>query len=269
MMRDHIMPLLATRRMITIKRDDIAAVLLAAEGKGLGPQMRLHLWNFIHKILDDALEAEKIATNPVKKNLKPKVPKKVRRFLKPADAFDFLEKIKADHVAPAIWIMMLTGLRIGEMQGLTWGDVDFERSEIWVKRQWAKKEKRFKSLKNNKWVRVPLLPELQSYLEAYKASDVRPETPIVQSIKGQDIISYDTVEDGLKRLCRLHNIAPLAPHECRHTCSEIWIERGANITDIMRLLNHSSEASTKPYIHRTEERLSAVAKTGRPLRLVK
>lgn len=268
MLRDHILPILARKKLISIKRDDIAEVLTLAEQNKLGPQMRIHLWALMHKIFEDAIEDDRVAANPVRKNLRAKVPPKPRKFLKPSEAFEFLEKIRGDYIAPAIWIMTLSGLRIGEMQGLTWGDIDFERGEIHIKRQWNRKEKRFTEVKNDKPIRVPMLPELRLFLAERKSAQARPDQPVISSQRSHGIVHYDTIEDGLKRLCKAHEVQKLTPHECRHTCTEIWVERGANITDVMRLLNHSSEQSTRPYIHKTEERLSQIAQQGRPLRLV-
>ena len=54
-------------------------------------------------------------------------------------------------------------------------------------------------------------------------------------------------------------IPKVSPHELRHTCTEIWIQMGASIEDIRRLLNHKSAETTQRYIHRTDDRLMTLA----------
>jgi integrase len=224
--------------------------------------MRIHLWNLLHKLFQDAIEElEIIDVNPVRKSLRPDVPKVERRFLKPAEAFRFLDFVRDDHIGPAIWIMTLTALRIGETQALNWGDVDFDSGWIFIRRQWSAKEKKIKEVKNKKSLRVPMLPELSAYLKGKKPVGA-PDMAYVAPNRQGGMIYYKTVEHGLRRLCKAFKIDYLSPHECRHTCTEIWYERGATKEDIRRLLNHSSDASTTPYIHRTDERLERLAGFG-------
>ena len=61
------------------------------------------------------------------------------------------------------------------------------------------------------------------------------------------------------RLCEEAQIPKVSPHELRHTCTEIWIQMGASIEDIRRLLSHKSAETTQRYIHRTDDRLLSLA----------
>jgi integrase len=51
----------------------------------------------------------------------------------------------------------------------------------------------------------------------------------------------------------------VTPHELRHSATELWVEEGATEEDIVRLLNHSSAASVRRYLHRSPERLKKIA----------
>jgi len=274
MYRDHVPKWFKEKPLIEIDRSDVSRVLLFCKEKGLGNQTRIHVWSLLHKMFEDAVEElEILDSNPVRKSLRPENPVVVRDFLKPKDAIKFLHFVRDDYVGPAIWIMTYCGLRISEVQGLEWKSVDLEKSELFIGRQWSRKEKRFKPPKGKKTLHVPMPCALVNYLSVKKPIDAKPDDLVMRNQKDGGVVHYDTIEDGLKRLCKAGGFPALSPHELRHTCSELWIEDGATEQDIKRLFNHSSETSVKPYIHRTEERLTRVSrKVGpsvQPLRLVK
>lgn len=268
--RDHINPILGKTLIVEVSRSDIAAVLLKAEEKGLGPQTRIHIWNLLHKMFDDAVEElDALDASPVRKSLRPEAPKVSRAFLEPHTARQFLAHAANDYIGPAVWLMTLAGLRIGEAQGLRWEDVDLENRQMLICRQWNRKVMAFGPPKNGKPIRVPILPELAEYLFAVRPKDWKPEDLVMKGKRRGGVVHYDTIHAGLVRLAKAAEIKRVTPHELRHTCTEMWIsERGATIEDIRRLLNHSSEASTKPYIHRTDDRLKRIAESKPVLKLV-
>ncbi len=61
-------------------------------------------------------------------------------------------------------------------------------------------------------------------------------------------------------MCDEANVKRVSPHGLRHSCTEIWIRKGATLEDIRRLLGHKSVETTRRYIHRTDERLIELAK---------
>lgn len=260
MMRDYIMPTLRVQKLVEIDRSDIAKILKKAADKGLGDQMRIHIFNLLHKMFVDAIEYfEILDSSPVRLSLKPAKPKVIRSFMKPEEARRFLAYVADDYIGPAIWIMMLCGLRIGELQGLQWKNVDLSAGVLFIARQWKSKVKAWGLPKNKEPIRVPMPPDLVDYLSSKKPLDVDPESVVMKSQKDGGRVHYDTIEDGIKRLCAAGNFTVLTPHELRHTCSELWIESGATKEDIRRLFNHRSEASTDPYIHKTNERLERIS----------
>lgn len=260
MMRDHIMPHLGKLTMAEIDKPHIRSVLKEGKKKGLGQQMLIHLFSLMHQIFFAAIEEHEILyANPVRLNMKPEKPTVVRDFMKPAEAVRFLMHVKDDAVAGvAIWIMVLCGLRIGEVQGLQWKNVDLESGILFIARQWNRKERRFKFPKNGEPARIPMPPDLVEYLKGKKPDDVFPNDLVVCNQK-RELVHYDTLYDALKRLCLSGGFISLTPHELRHTCSELWIENGATKEDLRRLFNQKSDTAIEAYIHRTHERLERLS----------
>lgn len=265
MNRDHILPHLKNLILAKIEPNHIREVLKAARAKGLGQQMQLHIFALMHQVFAAAIEQHEILySNPVRKNMKPDRPTVVRDFMKPAQAVRFLEYVRDDEIAGvAIWIMVLCGLRIGEVQGLQWKNVDLDSGLLFICRQWQRKEKQFKEHpKNKEPTRVPMPPDLVTFLRSNKPKDAFPNDLVVCNRK-RELVHYDTIYDALARLCNKGGFPVLTPHELRHTCSELWVENGATKEDIRRLFNQKSESAIQTYIHKTHERLERISSAVR------
>jgi site-specific recombinase XerD len=74
-----------------------------------------------------------------------------------------------------------------------------------------------------------------------------------------EMLSYHSFYSGLKRLCKEAEVTSVTPHELRHSCTELYVEWGASLEDLRRLLNHKSSSVTATYIHQTDERLQNIA----------
>ena len=94
----------------------------------------------------DGLLAVNVAED-VDPNLKPKQPKlskktKDERHVTSREADELAEKIlseEPDGLRVAVWLARTTGMRRGEILGLTWADVDFEGETIYVRRALGRK----------------------------------------------------------------------------------------------------------------------------------
>ena len=83
------------------------------------------------KILDAASREDRIATNPGRGVALPRLPDAEARFLTSA------ELLALEHAMPERWALLVpfvadVGLRIGEVAGLRWHDVDTFRGQVTV-----------------------------------------------------------------------------------------------------------------------------------------
>ncbi|MBT3586698.1 MAG: site-specific integrase [Halobacteriovoraceae bacterium] len=98
----------------------------------------------------------------------------IKRFLNAAKAFD--------HLWYPIWAMaVMTGLRSGELQGLTWDQIDLEKDLIIVDRSFDSNTKTIGPTKGRYWRTVPinsglkrLIIELKANLEIFNSGFVLP-----------------------------------------------------------------------------------------------
>ena len=213
----------------------------------------------LHKLFFDAVDHfEFIHKNPVKKKFKPTIPQKERSFLEPDEVWRLLFACDQHFVGAAIWVMALTGLRVGEALALQWGSVDLIRKQIVIKAAWNKKIREMQPYpKGRKWGRVPM-PEPLIELLANDSRKSLPHEFVCRSVEG-GFLHYESVRKHLKLLCQRANVPVITPHELRHSATELYFSQSANLEDVRRLLNHQSLTAIAPYIHRTDHRLQGIA----------
>ena len=126
---------------------------------------RLVMW----MMFDSAVENEIILKNPVTKTVKCKSGRKSKpkRVLTREEQKLFLETIKGTSNYNQYAFLLQTGLRTGEMVGLKWSDIDFEKRTMCVKRtmEYRDGEWRTNDPKSKNGIRdIPLTQEAVSIL---------------------------------------------------------------------------------------------------------
>lgn len=168
-------------------------------------------------------------------------------------------------------VHFFTGMRPGEVRGLKWKDIDFEKRVIKVKRAVTSKVKLGHSisdgLKTEKSKRRFAIPDfLNKEFEIWKNMTPFPgdNDYVFHSLKpltGFYPVSANTVKRRLDKYCEMIGIKQLDPHECRHSISTDLYESGkVSIDEISRLLGHSSTQTTeRVYIHSVESKRRKIA----------
>lgn len=256
--RNEISPVIGGIRLRDIQPKHVAKVFETARERGRADTSQALLFAIMNGMFNSLRETHGVMHNPVLKKFKPKLEQRLRGFLTPAESVKVLRAVETDEYGPAMWIMLFTGLRIGEMCGLQWKDINFNARCITVRHQWLANEREFGPLKNKKQRIVPLGLDLARFLERRRPNPYDGEKYVATGYSGGHM-RYETLAEEIRHMCRKAGVRRVTPHELRHSCSELWIEHGASVEDIRRLLDHSNPTTTMKYIHRTEERLSRLA----------
>lgn len=182
-----------------------------------------------------------------------------------------------------IAILFCTGIRIGELVGLTWDDVDFEQKFIAVRKQpvyVSKHGQIFAPPKSNSGIRKivvgdSLLEVLKEWQTFQKNSEVKhgdtyayvyrsPDNVMLWQSKGVGILNVPRVElictqeDGRplnrRSLMRLLKDNGVNAHSFRHTQATILAENGAHPKGLAARLGHSKINITHDlYVHATQK----------------
>lgn len=151
-----------------------------------------------------------------------------------------------------ILLCLFTGLRVGELCGLTWGDIDFENGTLSVKRTVQRINKRGsseviigspKSITSIRTVPIPafLLDLLSQQKKDSKlfllSGTAKPEEPRTMQYRFKAVL----------KACQLRNV-PF--HLLRHTYATVCIANGFDPKTLSELLGHADASITlNRYVH--------------------
>lgn len=187
-----------------------------------------------------------IYKNPVK-NMKYNKNKEeiTKRALTDAECKKLLEDFKTTRYYVLILIALKCGLRLGEILGLTWSDIDEVNHVVKVTKQWKQlKDGTYGSgtLKSkNSYREVPISPKTLELLNA--STNVRNFNGRILNFKNTDSISI-----CLNRLFKLggYNITI---HELRHTYATTLIGNGVPFKTAAQFLGHTVQQTMATYSH--------------------
>jgi len=176
-----------------------------------------------------------------------------------------LEQLMQDKMDPAklgILLCLYTGLRIGEICALRWGDIDFANQAIHVRHTvqrlqtadpLAEKKTTLvigppKSKCSLRSIPVPLY--MTELLRAYRSS---PDAYVLTGITGK-LMEPRTCQYRFERYTVAAGITGANFHVLRHTFATRFIERGGDPKTLSELLGHASvEITLNKYVHPSME----------------
>lgn len=127
------------------------------------------------------------------------------------------------------------GLRVSELTGLRWADVDLQERWIVVLG------------KGDKERRVPFGGCAQRALERLGAQR-DPAEPYVFSGRGGKALTVRTVHRIVTTLAGRAGLKGVTPHVLRHSCATHLVERGASLKFVQEFLGHESLSTTQIYL---------------------
>ena len=135
---------------------------------------------------------------------------------------------------------IFTGMRSGEIRGLQWGDIDWNSSEVHVRRSW--KEGAFHQPKTQASLRRIDLPEfLMTELREWRLACPKGEYDLVfPNLSGNPTGSTNLLRRGFYPALRKAGIRKIRFHDLRHTAATLMLKQGIHIKVVQERLGHSN-----------------------------
>jgi len=235
--RLHIKPYFGEKKLDSIKPSDIALWQNDLLSK-VSPRRIHNIRAVFNGIIMDAMRDEIISKNPIALIKRPRADKvKINPFS--------LEDIKLilanakDDLKPFCALGFFTGMRSGEMIGLKWEDIDFQKKEIYIQRA-IKMGVTSKPKTEGSIRRIDILDPLFPYLkEQYKITGSRSSFVFLNQ-EGNNYydIKRIRIPKWTKLLKELHlDYRPI--YHMRHTFATMMIENGEDILWVAHMLGHT------------------------------
>ena len=145
-----------------------------------------------------------------------------------------------------------SGLRVGELCGLTVGSIDLARGAATV---WGKgaKERRVP-------LGEPAVAALRRWLRIrHEAAPADAGEVLFVNERGRPLTPRD-----VRRVVDRRSPVPTHPHALRHSFATHLLDSGADLRAVQELLGHADVATTQRYTHVSRERLSAAYREAHP-----
>ena len=173
LMRVHIIPTLGEIKLIELKTSVIQRLYNQKLVEGLSPKTIKNIHGCLHKALDIAVKIDYLHKNPSSACILPRVMKPEIHPLDTPELTKLMEVIPGEEYEALITAAIFTGMRSGELLGLTWDCVDFENGLIRVVKQLIQPRKkgevfRFGTLKNEKPRTLSPAPFVMQMLKDHK-----------------------------------------------------------------------------------------------------
>ena len=228
----------------------------------------------LHKALQQAVLLNYIRYNPTTACVLPKIVKKEIHPLTDQQTAQLLNLLKGGKYEIPLTVDLFTGLREGELLGLMWDCVDFDKGTILVNKQLHRSQKKgegyyFAPPKNNKSRTIRPAPYVMTLLRQQKlvqtqmrlaAGPAWQESGLVFTNEFGRYISLRAVFDCFKRTVRKVGLPNLRIHDLRHTYAVNSIRAGDDIKIVQSNLGHATAAFTLDvYGHFTDDMRSVSA----------
>jgi integrase len=154
-------------------------------------------------------------------------------------------------------VAVFTGLRIGELLGLRWEDVDLQERTLHVRRQWTRAGE-YGPTKSAAGVRrVPLSDDLTKYLATLKLRSLfsADDNAVFTSKIGRPLGHRNATRRGFEPAAKLAEINGVSFHSLRAAFASRMIARGIEPVALAKLMGHEDARITLArYAHLYDQR---------------
>ncbi len=198
-------------------------------------------------------------TNPATLVPKYKIDKGVGIPMTSEDAVKLL-KYSNEPFRTIFFAMLCTGLRVGEVTGIMWKDVDFKNDLISIERNVFHAPKGKYGMKDKCWIfgtpkskestrKVFMIPALKTALLRHSEQSQGNELGLVFCTKTGKPYDRSTLRQKLLSVLEAASLKHVRLHDFRHSNATWLLANGANLAGVSKHLGHSGVGITGDFYH--------------------
>lgn len=270
----HIKPFIGSAKLTDLNLIRVERYYADLLEHGRGPRLVRHTHSVLHRAFERAVRYDLVAKNPTHGATLPRYAPPEMKVLDEAQVNQFLMAARESPYQALYHLAIVTGMRMGEIYGLTWDDLHWHTGELHVRRQaldvkgggWC-----FGELKTRYGTRIVKLGE--STLNVLRAHQERQQMQIAfagdqwtdnnlifPSAVGTPLNKSNMRKD-FNRVLERAQIPHIRFHDLRHTAASLMMNHKVPILVASRRLGHSKPSVTLDiYSHLYQESQNDVAK---------
>jgi integrase/recombinase XerC len=243
--------------LLALHAEQLRAFVAAEHRRGLSPKSLQRRLSACRSFYTWLLRHGRIAASPAAGLRAPKAPRKLPQVL---DADEAVRLVEVPTDAPLglrdralLELFYSSGLRLSELCGLCWRDLDLADGFVTVMG------------KGNKQRKVPVGSHARNALEAWRADQHATRDAYVFPGRGGGPISQRAVQIRLKQLAQRQGLFKhVHPHMLRHSFASHILESSGDLRGVQELLGHADIATTQIYTHLDFQHLAKVYDAAHP-----
>ena len=245
------------------------------------PNTVIHYHAIIHSALKYAVKTDMLVQNVADKVDRPKENSFQPVFLSAEEMQKMFEALRGTKLELPVLVAAFYGFRRGEVLGLKWDAIDFERGTISVIRtvttitlDGKQTEIEQQSAKTKSSLRtLPLVDPIAERLKAVKEQQEYNQK-ICGNCYNQEYLGYvfvdamgtqiqpDSVTTGFPQLLKENGLRRIRFHDLRHSCASLLLKEGVPMKQIQEWLGHSDISTTANiYAHLDSQSKNLSART--------
>lgn len=228
--------------------------------RGLSAKTVKNIHGVFHHALKQAVSNGLLRVNPADACTLPRIEKKELKPLDETDIAKFLVEIKGNPYEDIFLVTLFTGLREGEVLGLTWDCVDFERGTLLINKQIQLHQEKgldayaLVSPKNGRSRTVAAAPTVMAQLKRHKAMQAQWQlkagslwsnpSNLVFTDEAGGHLTKSSVYRAFKAAAKSIGRPDARFHDLRHSYAVAAIRSGDDIKTVQGNLGHATAAFT-------------------------
>jgi len=246
-LRVHLLPTLGPRPIRSITTSDLRDLVVALREEDYSPGTIRNIVGIVNPIMKLALADDLITKNPTSGlRLEPARPA-TRVELSPRQC-ELMLLHAGDYYRPLIYLLLVTGVRVGEALDLRVGDVDFEKMQVVVTESKTAAGRRRISLCAND------LRVIRQQIEAMYGSEPNPSRHLFLGVRGRPVNDGFLRTRVISKIIRDSGLPKFTPHDLRRAHATMLVDAGMNPLVVKERMGHASIETTLAYYARPTAR---------------
>lgn len=228
------------------------------KGTSLSDSMVRSLHMMLHNCMNAAVSAHLIPRNPTEGTTIPKTNYAPKKILNDAQLDTFMQAIEAEPMwYDFFYTEITTGLRLGEICGLQWNDMNEETGRLSVRRSVSRASGgglQIGETKTETGKRTILLPPSTLHLLKERKKTAMTEWIFPSLLQPEKPISPSTAYQRLKVILKQAGLPDIRFHDLRHTFATHALVSGVDAKTLSGILGHTNASFTlDTYTHVTTD----------------